>query len=389
MTPLMLLAPLVAVAQETQAEDFRGYIDQAKFSIKKGWWTEARDQLDLAVTHPDGWADPEAWYLLATVRYELSDIEGARNAASRAHTYSRSEEQLQVSAGFSAFVHEQFGIIEVRAPYPGMAARLDIELQTLLFDPEQTQYLEGIQTRYKRKVVLPQRFGLPVGTYLINGVEVPIGPDEPSIVELPASELRTRGPTAAKLAEAEIAVGLSNWLGTDVKNLLPSLNTQVAVSQPIGPARVAVFVDWIPTAYDMVNGEPGDPRHGAAGDPALGWVPLLDRPRSGAGLRQRRRLLHLRYTRRPHRLGGLCGGACPHPAFRALTLPTRQTKDEWGGSGGQRGGGVCLWHPPQRWRSVRPLGRRVATLRSGPRDKDLECHWPSRSSDPLRGLLTR
>jgi hypothetical protein len=33
------------------------------------------------------------------------------------------------------------------------------------------------------------------------------------------------------------------------------MNAQIAVSQPIGPARVAVLVDWIPTAYNMIDGE--------------------------------------------------------------------------------------------------------------------------------------
>lgn len=254
MTGLLLIAAVAVAQDEAPDDDFRGYIDQAKFYIRKGWWPDAEEQLEAAVAHPDGVVDPEAWNLLAQVRLELADIPGAREAASRAHTYARDDEQLALNAGLSTFLHEQFGIVQVTAPYPGLAARLSIELTSVLYDPAQVAALEKIQDGYKRKIVLPQTFGLPVGTYVINGREVAVSAQTPTVLALRSDEMATRGPTAAKLLQLEAGVGVAAWLGSDVYNLAPTFNLQGAASVPLGPGRVALILDWIPTRYTLVDG---------------------------------------------------------------------------------------------------------------------------------------
>ncbi len=248
------LLPLVAFAQEEVAEDFRGHLDQARFFVRRSWYEDAERELEAAVRHPDGRYDPEAWYLLATVRYELLDVEGAREAGARAHTYSRTDDQLQSAAGFSAFVHEQFGLVEVRAPHAGLTGRLDIELTGLLFDPNLKSYLEKLQDQQRGRHLLPVRFGLPVGTYTINGQEVEVGAEALTVVDLPSGRLGT-GPTLTRLLEAEVALGFSTWVGPAASNLLPGFTGQVAVDLPVGPVRAGLMFDWAPRAYTMIDGQ--------------------------------------------------------------------------------------------------------------------------------------
>ena len=91
MTPLIWLVATAAA----QDGDFRSYVDQARFFLRKGWYEDALVELEKARAHPDGALDPEVWYLLANVRYHLGDVPAAKRAAEKAHSQSRTEAQLQ------------------------------------------------------------------------------------------------------------------------------------------------------------------------------------------------------------------------------------------------------------------------------------------------------
>ena len=60
---IFAVAPVQALASD---EDFRSYLDQARFFLRKEWYADAREQLEKAVSTQDGKLDPEAWFLLAT-----------------------------------------------------------------------------------------------------------------------------------------------------------------------------------------------------------------------------------------------------------------------------------------------------------------------------------
>ncbi len=283
---LALGAACVAFAQApSTGEDFRGYLDQARFFLRKGWYEDAARELEKAVAHPDGWVDPEAWFMLASVRLELLDIDGARDAAARAHTYSRDEDQLAQAAGLSSFVDQEFGVVTIRAPQPGLAARLEIELLSLLFDPTLTAFLERVEEAHRRREVLPVRIGLPVGSYRINGEEVEVGP-QGAVLNLPSSALGVGGFTLARLTELEVGAGMANWVGGATYNLRPSLDLHVAISVPLGPLRVAAVLDWIPTSYTTITGpiatHPAGGSIGAqVGWPVRGDLPIVVRPSIG------------------------------------------------------------------------------------------------------------
>ncbi len=263
MTALLLLSALAwadeppPTADEAAPEmDFRGHIDQARFFIRRKWYRDAEVELEKAVKLRDGKLDPEAWYMLAQVRYELTDVEGARDAAERSHTYSRTGEELAQAAGFSQYLNDQFGVVEVRAPYPGMEGVLDIELQSVLFDPDLKRYIERVGEVYSTKAVLPKRFGLPAGTYTINGRQVGIAPNDYVGVDLDMSEVSGKKALAVQIAQIELGLGGAVWLGDRVDNLFPSLTAQLAYTQPFGSRLIGgVMVDWTPQPYQTVWGD--------------------------------------------------------------------------------------------------------------------------------------
>ena len=250
MSWICLLAA-VGHAQTSEESDFRSYVDQAKFFVKRKWYDDALTQLEAAVEHEDGRIDPEAWYMLATVRYDLCDLEGARKAASRAHSYSRNDEQLNEASGFSAFLETEFGIVVLDHPQEGVTTHVDIELESILFDPGLKEYLNRLLTRLRRnQVLLPYRIGLPTGNYKVNGVSVTVTPSSVAAVE---PEILAKGPVGLQLTQIEFSTGISAWFGSSVNNLLPAPNLQLAVTQPVGKARLGLMIDWAPRPFSTRN----------------------------------------------------------------------------------------------------------------------------------------
>lgn len=271
MTPLLLalLAPQPALAQD---DDFIGHIDNAKLFIRKRFYADALTELESAVALPDGRIDPEAWYMLANVRYELGDLDGARQAAARAHSYSRTDAQLQEASGFSAFLSEQFGVVVVSAPWAGLVGHLDVELDSILFDPTLKNWLERQRSgALAEKVMLPYRLGLPVGTYHINGHQVSVTAGAEIPLELTGGEIDTRGPASTQLAQAELAFGVSHWLGSAVAHFLPAPTVQLAASQPVGPLVAGVLVDWTPRWYQQVDDTTGSSIAAWTVGARIGW----------------------------------------------------------------------------------------------------------------------
>lgn len=251
---MILLLPIAALAAD-DTSTVAGHLDQARFFIKKGWYGDARRELEEAVALPDGGIDPEVWYLLATVRYQQLDVQGASEAAERAQTYARDDDQLSQSATFAAFLREQFGVIEVHAPYPGFVGKLDVEPTSAIFDPELKAYVGRISDQLGGHLTFPVRLSLPAGDYTINGGAVIVQPGVEQIVERTSSELAHSPFANAQLARAEIGVGLSMWLGRSTAHLEPGPSLHVGLVQPVGALIAGVFTDWSPRGYDTIDGK--------------------------------------------------------------------------------------------------------------------------------------
>jgi hypothetical protein len=239
---IIVLAPSALAADA--GDELQSKLDQAQFFIKKGWFDDAERELDAAVATPDGRISPDAWYLLATVRFELCELEAAREAAARAHSYARTDDQLQQAASFEQFLLEGFGVVEIRAPYEGMTGRVKFELETPLFDPALKDYLERLREAHQGKLLFPVRLGLPAGTYTINDQPMVVAAGSNKVLDLPAGALDTGRMATAQLAKAEIAFGGSFWLGKEVSHLLPAPTVELSVSQPVGPVVAGLLVDW-------------------------------------------------------------------------------------------------------------------------------------------------
>lgn len=251
----MITSMWMALSEPARAEDVAGHVSQAKFFLKKGWYDDALKELDGAAALPDGAIDPEVWYLIATVRYALLDVAGASDAAERAQTYARDDDQLYQAASYAQFLREQFGELEVVPPYPGFAGKLDLEPTFPPLDPELRAYLGRLDAKTSKKRTFPVVVSLPIGDYQLNGEPVTVLAGQRVSVTRTASQLAGSGFANAQLAKFELGVGLANWLGPQVSSLQPSVSLHGAVTQPVGGLVAGLFVDWTPTWYDSVEGQ--------------------------------------------------------------------------------------------------------------------------------------
>lgn len=241
MIPLALAAPMA----HAEDADYRSYLDQARFFVKRAWYADAASQLERAVATPDGRLDPEAWFFLASVRLELDDVAGARHAADRAMVHARDSDQAEQAAALLDYLNQTFGFVTLEAPRPGMASRVQIELQSILFDPELKNYVNDLVARRSGAVALPVTLGLPAGAYAINGAPVLVVPGQEHTLTPPI----LGGSGALQLLSVELGAGLTHWFGAPVAHLLPNPTTSVAVSLPLGPVVWGAVGQWAYTPY--------------------------------------------------------------------------------------------------------------------------------------------
>ncbi|MFT7519764.1 MAG: hypothetical protein ACI9MC_001908 [Kiritimatiellia bacterium] len=246
----------IAWAATPEDKDFRGFIDQAKFQIRNEYWDSAAEVLERATQHPDGRIDPEAWFLLAQVRYQLGDLPGSQKAADKALTYSRDLGQTEATANFLNFVNTQFGLVRIEPSQPGMQAQLHPEFDGTFFDPELKRWVDDQNKRLKKhRVLLPTTIGLPVGKWNINGHDVQVKSDERVTMQLLPSETQLGGSAAARLAWLEVSAGVSTWIGGG-SHYLPSADTQIGLSLPVSKrVVVGVLGHWTPTTMRLDNAQ--------------------------------------------------------------------------------------------------------------------------------------
>ncbi|NCG21516.1 MAG: hypothetical protein GWP91_21090 [Rhodobacterales bacterium] len=247
---LWMLAALASAAPEVVIEaDYRSHVDQAKFFLKKNWYIDAEAQLSLAVTHPDGRLDPEAWFLLAKVRYELADLPGARDAADHALTQSRDDEQTRQTQELLNFLEQRFGSLQLTSSRAGVSTQIDIALTSVLLDPQLKSYCMQIVKSLMEPVVLPLEIGLPAGSYTINDQVVQVGSGSDQSVPITLSGL------GLQTTEITISGGAGTWMGTQATHLLPSPGTEIGVHVPFGTWVVGARAGWWIQPRDTTAGE--------------------------------------------------------------------------------------------------------------------------------------
>jgi hypothetical protein len=214
------------------------------------------------VASEDGALDGAAWTLLAEVRFRLGDVEGALAAADRAHSNADTDQELELAAGFSAWLQTNFGVLTARTRFDGVRSSIRVELLSLVLDPEQKTYIAEIDARLSELQTLPVRFGLPVGTYRVNGREVRVDAGSRSTVRVP---VRDAPPEPLQVTELEVSGGLSVVFGADAEGSFPGPYARFGVSQPVGALVFGLAADWSPRPHERPTG-----LHLAVGEVGLG-----------------------------------------------------------------------------------------------------------------------
>jgi hypothetical protein len=246
--------PVAALADDDPAlassEDFRSYLDQAKFFLRKEWYEDAREQLERAVGTEDGKLEAEAWFLLAKVRYELGDLQGARFAADRALVHSQDDAQTQQTHELLSYLDQKFGFVTVDAPYDGVSTLLEVQLESTIFDPDLKVWLNRLQRTLAEPVVLPYELGLPAGSYTINGEPVEVAAGSRQLVTPKVGS----GGGLAQSVQLEIGLGATGFAGGSFQQLIPAPTAEVSLGVPLGPLAVGVLGAWVPQPFTTLAG---------------------------------------------------------------------------------------------------------------------------------------
>lgn len=245
------MIPLLIAAAFADEPDFRSYVDQAEFFLRREWYGDAAEQLELAVAHPDGRHDPEAWFLLATTRLRLADVRGAHAAAEQAQTNARTAEQARQADELSTYLSSHFGELLLTGP-EGSARRFDLQLSSMLFDAQAQEIGASVRDQARKRDLLPRRFGLPAGSWTVNGEPVEIVAGQTTTLRAPEG-----GPsallTAFDSAEIELGIGLAGWLGSDTPRHHPAPSVSAALSWPVGPIEIGFIGDWRPQSWTAID----------------------------------------------------------------------------------------------------------------------------------------
>lgn len=248
---MVLLADVAFAAEPGSDEDFRSYIDQARFFLRKQWYEDARHQLELAVGTEDGRLDAEAWFLLAKVRYELGDLVGARFAADRALVHSRDDDQASQTHELLTYFEQKFGFVKVNGPYEGMTSQLTVTLESTIFDPDLKVWLNHVSEAIAEPVVLPYELGLPAGRYTINGTVVDVTAG--SHLSIAPNQL-SGAPRALQVVEVELGFGAAGTYAKGLERLSPAPTTELSVGLPLGWLAIGATAAWTPQPYATRDG---------------------------------------------------------------------------------------------------------------------------------------
>lgn len=291
---LLLAGPAAAGEEEARsgesaAGDAAGdaavatHLAQARLFAKKKWYEDARAELQAALALPAGAESYEVHRLAHDVAWALLDVESARElAAGAARTAPDGDRRAEAEALVASY-DSQFGVLVVQGPYDSLASRLQLELQSVLFDAELKRFANQLALQLREKHPLPLRVGLPAGTWLVNGEEVQVLAGEETELVLPMRALGARGLAALQVFRLEVSAGLGAKLGEDTRALVPSPQLQVAATQPLGPVLLGLFLDQGVTRFRGETKSLEDPQVTWGGGVRLGAelntrAPLAVRP---------------------------------------------------------------------------------------------------------------
>lgn len=276
---LSAAVPRTAVADEA-APNVNHAVNQARFFVRKGWYEDARLELDKVLDTPGAEQNQELQLLAAQVCYELLDIacavEHARLAAELEGLSA--DPQLTRQANELLDYLSGFGFLDVRGPQPGVISRLQLDLVSTIFDPEAKKFVNSQALAIREKVTLPITIAVPAGDYQVNGHAVTVEPGETVELVLPMDALGAKGLAALQVTRLEVASGFGMLMGSRVSNLQPGLEVQLGVVQPVGRAFVGATLDWSLRSFRVEDYAARTDLMALSGGPKVGMELFIDGP---------------------------------------------------------------------------------------------------------------
>lgn len=241
---------LLLGAAMAQSPDFRSHLDQAKFFVRRGWADDALAELERAAATEDGRIDPDVWWLLAQVRLELGDLAGAEDAAEKAHSYARTDEQVHAASALASFLREAFGTLRVDSSPGGLSSTLEVARSEPLVDPAVAAYFARLTASLSGEgSQLPRDIELPIGAYALNGVPAEITAHETTEVILLPDQIRAPHKTASQLLRVDGAIGLHSWLELADSHGIVGPQIELGLRQLTGPVVLGGSVTWTPQPH--------------------------------------------------------------------------------------------------------------------------------------------
>lgn len=284
---LLLLASAPGYAAEPSGSAAH-HAAQARFFLKKGWYDDARKELEAAVATQVGSQDAEMHLLLAQVCIELGDIQEAWEHVGYAVDLQGPEEVEAQARELKTWIGSTYGFLDIRGPEVGASSRLQLELQSTLFDPELKKFVNRQVLALREQTRLPVSVALPAGTYTVNGVSVEVTAGNIVPLELPRTAVGSQGLARLQVTRLEISAGFGTLFGERTSNLDPAFEIQVGLTQPVGRALVGATLDHSFRAYATGDyGKETQPGASAAGL-RVGMELFMDGPfalRPGLGYR--------------------------------------------------------------------------------------------------------
>lgn len=268
------MIPLTLVVTVAHAEDasVAYHLEQARQFVKNKWYAAAAQEVEKGLASPGGDQSFDLHWLGTQVYYELNEVERALVLARGAVDLAPTDAARDQAQAWMEFLAHTFGHVTIAGPRPNQISRLQLEVTSVLLDPELKRLVNKLALELRDRQRLPVEVSLPEGDYLVNGAPLHVTAGEKTRVELGLDQLGARGMAALQVPRLELSVGSQVLIGDRVANLLPGGSVEVAYTQPVGPLLVGALVDW-----DLRSWNGGY-------DPSL--APRVIDPRSGAvGLR--------------------------------------------------------------------------------------------------------
>ncbi|MCB9778158.1 MAG: hypothetical protein H6742_06315 [Alphaproteobacteria bacterium] len=258
---LLLLAPARAQdpADTASEQAVQDRLAQARLFARKGWYEDARAELDMALASATGDRSFDVHWLAAEVAWAMLDPLRAGEHAARAAELATDPRQQAAAQALADSYALGFGGVDLQPPHPGMVSRLQLEPASPQLDPELARYVDKLTLALRARTALPTRVGLPVGAYRINGQDVVVKAGQVETLPLPMRSLGARGLAALQVTRLELGVGVGVLAGAATDEIRPSPLAHLSLVQPVGPLLVGVMADGSLASWISRTGQANGP----------------------------------------------------------------------------------------------------------------------------------